>query len=196
MKRKKQKFNLRTILGLSQSDFAGLLRVSESMVSMEEFGTRDFPHEAFMKNITWFTLYHQVEAEFPKLDFESALENVLENWKDEGFKELVLKWYRKKENEKGNADFQISKLIRKLDELKPKLEQAWKALHFLDILLPKVEDDWDKKKLEYCRKVNIWNAQKWVLEIKQLEWELNKWQKEAAHLSEWLEKYKFLKKAE
>ena len=196
MKRKKPKENLRNLLGLSQTIFASMLQVSESMVSMEEFGARDYPQEAYMKNITWFSEYLRTEPDIPTLNFENVLELVEEYTKDPVFEEELSNWYNNMESEKETADSNIKKLSRKLVLLKPRLERAWKALHFLDKLLPTVADTHSKEILEYCREKNGWDARKWATSIARADWELAKWNADSIQLGEWLKENQAWKKEE
>jgi transcriptional regulator with XRE-family HTH domain len=65
------KQNLRTALGLSQEEFALLFRDSESLVSMQEFGRREFPTEAAIKNTRRLTEFHKAKSGFLMLQTDN-----------------------------------------------------------------------------------------------------------------------------
>lgn len=183
MKKRSSKQNFRNSIGLSQHDYAVLLRVSPSLVALEEMGIRDYPPEKGLLDITWFTAFLKMEPNFPPLDIENCLAQALT--KVEPFeKDWVNKRLRNLKSQIKKNEIDNQRLNKSLATNEKNLIHAWKAIHFLEVYHPTLEDPTQKRVFKFALDISLDNLIKAAKTIHQNRADLKRLNQELTWLEE------------
>ena len=175
--------NIRKALCMNQEDFARLLKVSLSLVSLEEINLRKYPNAASSKATDILRAFLKAEKEITIPRSENYISMLMTKVGANGSFQEVLTEQKKNHSRKlTKAKLVILKLELEREKLFEKFEDLWKALEFLEKYLPTVTDDHDQKLLENARFFVEFNVEKAGLRLLEIDADLLRLQAEGKAL--------------
>ena len=181
--------NLRKALGMSQAEYAIFLKVSESLVSLEEIGMRSYPPPTITKETNLYTKFIEAEKAMPPLNNENYLASIRTLVGTENSVETdYQKWKEDLKMEQKILSSKLFKLGRKRKKMWDQLEISWKAFLFLEANLSDFADEGERLILDAARYNNKSKMEAFCLRLNQIDFGLAKLNATLGEINKWLEK--------
>jgi transcriptional regulator with XRE-family HTH domain len=180
--------NLRQSLGMSQADYAIFLKVSESLVSLEEIGKRTYPSEVIMRKTNFLKKFREVEKTMPLLTQENFVESIRQLMGADSQVETELqKWKGDMEMQEKIVAGKIFKRGRARNKIWENLQICWKAYIFLKSNYSDDADEGEKSMLEAARINHEIKLEENCLRLNKIDFEIVKLNAELAEIKKRLE---------
>ena len=180
--------NLRQLLGMSQADYAIFLKVSESLVSLEEIGKRAYPTAVIIRETNFLKKFREAEKTMPLLTQENFAENIRQLMGADSLVETELqKWKGDLEMQEKIVASKIFKRGRARKKIWENLQICWKAYLFLKSNFPDDAEAGEKSMLEAARINHEIKLEDNCLRLNKIDLELAKLNGELAEIKKRLE---------
>ena len=181
--------NLRQSLGMSQADYAIFLKVSESLVSLEEIGKRTYPTAVITRETNFLKKFREAEKTMPLLTQENFVESIRQIMGADSQVETELqKWKEALEMQEKIVTSKLFKRGRARKKSWEILQISWNAYLFLKSNFPDDADEGEKSMLEAARIIHEIKLGENCLRLHKIDFEIEKLNAELAEIKKRLER--------
>jgi hypothetical protein len=173
---------------MSQAHYAIFLKVSESLVSLEEIGKRTYPSEVIMRETNFLKKFREMEKTMPIMTQENFVESIRQLMGADSQVETELqKWNGDMEMQEKIVAGKLFKRGRSRNKIWENLQICWKAYIFLNSNYSDDADEGEKSMLEAARINHEIKLEENCLRLNKIDFEIVKLNAELAEIKKRLE---------